>query len=406
MNSLEQGPYLQQLSDSLDFYKATMSQIAYEQYPKSSVTFELKNRSKESLLEYVDPNVLQERLNIIAKRGFSEDELNYLSNILVGDNHLFYESYIAYLKNNSLPMAYVSVNQELSDLKVQSNGDWPLVTFWETVVMAEINELYFDTYVRKNNLDTIALYDSGDARLTDKIEVIKNNPKIKFVDFGTRRHFSYRWQKYVVERLANELPGQFIGTSNIGLANHLGIMPVGTFAHEMPMIYAALADKNHTSIKESHGTMLDDWYKRYNGALSIALTDTFGSSFFFADFGAERAATWRGLRHDSGDPIEFGEKTLNFYKQNAIDPKTKTIVFSDGLKIDDIVRLQAYFDGQINTVFGWGTSLTNDLGLPALNIVMKATAVDGYKTVKLSDTVGKHTGDQISIERYKNEFFA
>ncbi len=404
MNSVEQGPYKQQLSDGLDFYKATMSQLAYEKNPDTIVTFQLKNRSQESLFAYVEPTVIQERLDVIAKRGFSHEELTYLSTLSNNNDPLFSAEYLQYLADTPLPKANVSVNDFSLDIHVDAQGDWPIVSFWETVAMAEVNELYFETFVSRNGIDVMALYDEGDARLTDKIEVFKANPDIQFADFGTRRHFSYRWQKHVVERLARELPGQFIGTSNIGLSSELGMHPIGTFAHEMPMVYAALADKNEGSIRDSHGEMLDDWYARYGEKLSIALTDTFGSNFFFEDFGAERAAAWKGVRHDSGDSVAFGEKVIAFYREHDIDPTTKTLVFSDGLAIDDIVYLHGYFKGQINIVFGWGTSLTNDLGIPALNIVMKAIEADGTSTVKISDVEGKHTGNQQTIERYQHVF--
>lgn len=406
MNNVESGPYKQQLIDGLDFYKTTMSQMAYEKQPEAGVTFQLKNRSRESLAPYVDQETLQARLDTIAARGFDDEELAYLGSLSLDNTPLFSEAYIAYLRDHDLPPISVDVADFSVDIHVASTGDWPMVTFWETVTMAEINELYFETYVRQNNIDITALYDEGDERLSEKIETLRANPAIKIADFGTRRHFSYRWQKYVTERLAHELPGQFMGTSNVGLSKQLGMKPIGTFAHEMPMVYAALAEKHGEVVRSSHGAMLDDWYNRYGSELSIALTDTFGTDFFFVDFGNERAAAWRGVRHDSGDPIAFGEKTIEFYEQQGIDPKSKTIVFSDGLDIDAIVSLYKHFEGRINTVFGWGTSLTNDLGLPALNIVMKATTVDGTPTVKLSDVSSKHTGDETSVERYIYEFAA
>jgi nicotinate phosphoribosyltransferase len=145
---------------------------------------------------------------------------------------------------------------------------------------------------------------------------------------------------------------------------------------------------------------MDDWFNRYGEDLSIALTDTFTSDFFFSDFPKEQAKLWRGLRHDSGDPFEFGNKAIEFYEQLGIDPKEKTIVFSDGLDIETIVKLADYFDGKINVLFGWGTTLMNDLGLRANNIVMKVTNVNGIETVKLSDDEGKHTGSAEKIGRY------
>lgn len=146
--------------------------------------------------------------------------------------------------------------------------------------------------------------------------------------------------------------------------------------------------------------MLRDWDDTYHGDLSVALTDTFGSEFFFNDFTPDQARTWNGLRHDSGDPIKFGERVIRYYEERGIDPLTKTIVFSDGLDIDTIIQLADRFNGRVKILFGWGTSLMNDLGLPANNIVMKATEVNGTPTVKLSDDEGKHTGPREKVEYY------
>jgi nicotinate phosphoribosyltransferase len=270
--------------------------------------------------------------------------------------------------------------------------------------MSEVNELYFENFVRDNNLDLLEIYNDGDNRLSEKIEILKANPDIKFADFGTRRRFSLRWQKHVVGRLINECPGNFIGTSNVGLARAFDVWPIGTFAHEMPMVYAGLADQAGKSIRDSHGEFLDDWSDRYGENLSTALTDTYTTNFFFKDFTPERAQKWRSLRHDSGDPFEFGEKVIAFYEVNGINPLDKTIVFSDGLDIDEIVSLHKYFKDKINVVFGWGTTLTNDLGIPALNIVMKAIRVNGVDTVKVSDNKGKELGPINKLERYHDEF--
>jgi nicotinate phosphoribosyltransferase len=417
MEAIQYGPYEQQLSDGLDFYKATMSQLAYEKQPDAKVTFFLKNRGDQNLGEFADPEILQVRLNTIAEKGFSREELEFLGTINNNTEPMFSKDYLDYLADSPLPKVEVGVQQENGDFYIQTEGDWPMVSFWETVIMAEVNELYFETYCQKNNIEILDLYEEGNNRLTEKIELLKQYPDIKFSDFGTRRHFSYRWQKFVVERLAKELPGQFLGTSNIGLSKELGMRPIGTFAHEMPMVYAAIADEQGENIRESHGKMLDDWYAKYGDNLSVALTDTFGSDFFFEDFGQERALAWKGLRHDSGDPVEFGEKAINFYKKNGVDPLTKTIVFSDGLNIKEIIMLYQHFNGRVSLVFGWGTTLTNDLGIKPLNIVMKAVRAEskhnieknkslrfGAYTVKLSDVITKHTGRAEDIERYRNVF--
>ena len=230
---------------------------------------------------------------------------------------------------------------------------------------------------------------------------MRNHPDIKFSDFGTRRRFSYDWQKHVIERVASELPDNFVGTSNIYLAHELGLRPIGTFAHELPMVYAALADKAGDNPLDGHYQVLQDWQQLYGEGLSTALTDTFTTEFFFADFTPEQMASWQALRHDSGDPMEFGDRVIDVYEQHGIDPRQKTIVFSDGLDVETIIKLADYFKDRIKVTFGWGTTLTNDLGVKANNFVMKATAVDGVPTVKLSDVEGKHTGPRDKIEEYK-----
>jgi nicotinate phosphoribosyltransferase len=267
--------------------------------------------------------------------------------------------------------------------------------------MAEVNEMYFESYVQSKGLDIEDVYSDGDARLSAKIGKLKAHPEIKFADFGTRRRFSYRWHRHVLSRLASECPENLIGTSNIWLAKEFNIMPIGTYAHEMPMVYAGLYDAEGKNPMDGHHAMLVDWQEEYGENVSTALTDTFTSNFFFADFSAEQAKQWKALRHDSGDPVKFGEQVIAFYHSLGINPLEKTIVFSDGLDIDAIIRLQEHFQGRINLVFGWGTTLTNDLGLPALNIVMKAVTVNGTSTVKNSDDAGKEMGDTETIKRYK-----
>ena len=278
--------------------------------------------------------------------------------------------------------------------------------------MSEVNEEYFEGYLRANNLDPFEVYDEGDRRLSEKIEILKANPDIKFADFGTRRHFSLRWHKHVLDRLKTEVPNNFLGTSNVEMSNGLGMKPIGTFAHEMPMVYAGLADARGENIRASHNKFLQAWFARYGKEGSTALTDTFGTEFFFEDFTVEQAREWNGLRHDSGDPFEFGEKAIAYYEQNGVDPTTKTIVFSDGLDINQIVEIKNYFGDRVNVVFGWGTTLTNDLGIKALNVVMKATHVLDVEaqveadTVKLSDNKGKHTGPLAKVVLYQTVEFA
>lgn len=388
------------LSQGLDYYKATMSQLEFIKHPDACVTFELKNRAENLLSEYIRPEELTARLDTL-RQGWQPEEIAYLASLQNQDGTAqFSEEYLDYLMDNPLPEVDVHLDAR-GDIAARSSGEWPLVTFWETVVMSELNELYFANKLASEGRSLADIYAEGDRRLDEKIAVLTHRPDIKFADFGTRRRFSYGWQKHVVERVATELPENFVGTSNIYLAHELGLRPIGTYAHELPMVYAALADKAGANPLDGHGAMMRDWQEVYRGDLSTALTDTFTSDFFFADFTNDEANAWKGLRHDSGDPIEFGERVIDFYEKNEIDPITKTIVFSDGLDLPTIIELADHFKGRITVMFGWGTTLTNDLGLKTNNIVMKAVDVDGVGTVKLSDNEGKHTGEADTINQYQ-----
>lgn len=374
----------------LDFYKLTMSQQAWKVAPDAQVTFTLKNRNakKQNLLERVSVKALD---NALARfSGISTAEWGYLTTLRIFDR-----DYLEYIYSNPLPRPVVEERD--GELHVEVTGAWPLVTFWETIVMSTINDIYFSGHW--------AGYETaGHNILSEKIRQIRMYHDLRITDFGTRRRFGLDWQETVIRRMSREVPAQFVGTSNPYFAQKFDLKPIGTFAHEMPMVYAALDTSYGMSLAKSHSLMLDDWFATYGYDYSIALTDTFGTDFFFATFGEERARTWKGLRHDSGDPFEFGEKAIAFYEQYGIDPKTKTLVFSDGLDLKKILALHAQFNGRINLMFGWGTGLTNDVELKPLNIVMKATyvktAFSGQGTVKLSDDEGKHTGHPEDVARY------
>ncbi len=390
------------LSQGLDYYKATMSQLEYEKHRDAHVTFELKNRGNNLLSEYVTPEELTQRLETL-RQGWQPDEIAALAGLQNQDGKAqFSENYLNYIADTPLPSVDVRLD-ERGDIAATTSGEWPLVTFWETVVMSELNELYFENKLKAEGASLEALYTEGDRRLDEKIAILKERPDIQFADFGTRRRFSYGWQQHVIERVAQELPENFIGTSNIYLAHKLGTQPIGTYAHELPMVYAALTDSERRDPLEGHAEMLRDWEEVYKGDLSVALTDTFTSEYFFESFVGDQAKSWKGLRHDSGDPVEFGEQAITYYESRGIDPASKAIVFSDGLDIDTIISLADHFKGRINTTFGWGTTLTNDLGLTPNNIVMKAVEVNGTGTVKLSDNEGKHTGTPEKIGFYQRK---
>lgn len=390
------------LTDGLDFYKLTMGQLALERYPDAEVTFTLKNRAGNFPLgDYIDPAELTSRFNEIIAQGFSSEELTYLAGLTASNGEgRFDKQYLDFLSTLTLTDINVSLDETTNDIAISAKGPWANVSLWETIVMSEVNELYYKGLIAREGLDIQDIYKEGDRRLDEKIAILKSRPDIKFSDFGTRRRFSAEWHEHVISRLAREVPENFIGTSNPWFAHKYNLTPIGTYAHEMPMVYAALADQQGRNPLDGHKDMMVDWFGRYNIDLSIALTDTFTSDFFFADFTPEQAAAWRGLRHDSGDPYEFGDRAIQFFKENNVDPTSKTLIFSDGLDIETIVSLADYFKGRVNVIFGWGTTLTNDLGLRPNNFVMKATSVNSIETVKLSDNIGKHTGTPAQVMRY------
>ena len=221
------------------------------------------------------------------------------------------------------------------DLEIETTGPWPLVTFWETVALSTTNDLYFENYVKRNDLDLRELRKDGDRRLDAKIETLKHHPEIKLAEFGTRRRFSSDWQNHVIDRLEAEAPESYLGTSNVEESKRNGTPPIGSYAHEMEMTYAAI-DGPQDATQE----VLDDWRGTYGDDLGIALSDTFTSDQFMHAFTKDRAEVWSGVRHDSGDPFEFGEKVIGFYEGLGINPKTKTILFSDSLDVPTMVKLQ------------------------------------------------------------------
>jgi nicotinate phosphoribosyltransferase len=270
---------------------------------------------------------------------------------------------------------------------------------WETIIMSELNEHYYRNVVFDGggNLTII-----GRERLSEKINRLAGNPGIKFADFGTRRRYSYDWHEYLTYELVKRSPN-FVGTSNVYLAHEFNLKPIGTFAHELPMVYAALADANGFDPIKSQRTLLSDWYVAYGNELSIALTDTFTTSSFLVNFGTLEASRYKGVRHDSGDPTDFGERMIQFYNNRYINPHHKTIVFSDSLNVNMMEGLHQHFYGRINTFFGWGTDLTNDMGIRANNFVVKVVEANGVPTVKLSDDPGKLTGPLDKILQYKKQ---
>jgi nicotinate phosphoribosyltransferase len=399
---MREAPIIESLLDT-DFYKFTMGQSVLYRFgrpPESDrqhVRYALTCRTKDArLAELVDEGALREQLAHVRTLRFWHDELTFLH----GTGHFDAIPYLDFLGGLSLPEPEI---ERIGDgYRLEVEGDWCQTILWETYVLSIVNELYGRGLARERGLDPEKLWDEGDRRLEAKIARLKGT-EAKIVEFGTRRRWCRDWQEHVVNVLSAKLPAHLVGTSNVALAKRYGLKPIGTMAHELFMVQAAMA-VDDVGLRATQGDVLDIWNSHYGDDLSIALTDTFGSDAFFRDFAGERARSWQGLRHDSGDPVAFGERVIAFYERQGIDPKSKSLVFSDGLDIDAVLDLQARFADRIRLSFGWGTSLTNDVGLPTLSLVMKAVAWNGRPTVKLSDDAGKHCGPPDEVARYQRVF--
>ncbi len=397
------APIVASLLD-LDFYKFTMGQLVYLRYRDVPVRYAFTNRTESvRLADYVDEGELREQLEHVRTLAFNNSELHYLRGTNEYGDRMFSEGYLQFLRDLRLPE--FELERVGGTFRLEFPGPWSEAVYWETIALGIVNELYYRARMsERSSFEQDLVYATGRVRLAEKIRILREHPDVRFVDFGTRRRFSREWQLYVVGVLAEEIPEQFMGTSATEAAMIHGLVPMGTSAHEMYMVMSGIMHDSEDAIRASHNQMLKDWWDVYGWGLSVALTDTYGSEFFFQDMTQKQARDWKGLRHDSGDPFEFGERAIAFYEQHGIDPLQKLLIFSDGLELDSILRLSEQFGSRVKLSFGWGTNLTNDLGLDPVSIVVKAVEANGHLTVKLSDNLAKATGSTQDIERFKRIF--
>ncbi len=386
----------------LDLYKLTMGQFAWEHYPDVPVTYEFVNRTKDvKLAREIPQKVLEDHFHRIQKLSFTDEDIMYLRNVKVNGVTLFKEAYLQSLKDMQLPK--VSVSEDDGQYKIEVHGSWSTAMYWETFILSTVNELYYRKARFDSGLSESQVRTEGRRKLDKKLTTLENyirqveaaggeGPYI--MDFGTRRRYAGDWQQEVVSTAAKRLGKYFIGTSNVSLGQKLNIAIKGTLAHETDMVFSGIfrASDDKAGTFVSHDKMLEMWYQEYGKALSVALTDTYGDDFFFEHFTKDQAEKWIGLRQDSGDPIEFGKKAIAYYKKMEIDPKEKTLVFSDGLTVDEIIRIHKEFHGKVKMIFGWGTTLTNDVGFQTMSLIVKATQANGHGTAKLSNNIAKAVG--------------
>jgi nicotinate phosphoribosyltransferase len=369
------NPIIVSLLDT-DLYKFSMQQAVMHQFPNASdVEFHFKCRDTNiNMVQYIDE--INRQIDHLCTLRFTEDELNYLTGL-----RYIKQDYVDFLTLFHLQRKYIKVvalNDKEIDVVIR--GPWLHTIPFEIYVLSIINEVYF------RNTQDEEHFVQGRANLANKIQMLKdfNNPEFKFSDFGTRRRYSREWQEEVVVSLKNELPENFTGTSNVYFAKKYNLVPVGTMAHEYLQASQALGPR-----RDSQKFALEKWVQEYRGDLGIALTDVVGTDAFLRDFDLYFCKLFDGVRHDSGNPVEWANKIIAHYNKMKIDPKTKSLVFSDGLNVPKAIELFKTFNGQAKLFFGIGTNLTNDMGVKALNIVIKMTACNGSPVAKISDTPGK-----------------
>ncbi len=402
-------PIIRSLIDT-DFYKLLMAQSVLRTHPDTQVTFGLINRSSRiALADLVDEGALREQLDHIRGLRLSRGESTWLrGNMFYGKRSMFRPDFMAWFEGLTLPeyrLARVGNQFELT-----FTGTWPEVMLWETLALSVIMELRSRAVLRHmGKFELQVLYARAMARLWEKVERLQGLDGLRLADFGTRRRHSFLWQNWCVQAMKEGLGDRFLGTSNCLLAMRHEVEAIGTNAHELPMVYAALA-KNDRALRAAPYDVLRDWQEEHAGNLRIILPDTFGSARFY-EHAPDWLAGWTGVRIDSGDPVAGAELAIDWWRAHGENPRDKLVIFSDGLDVGKIVELFERFNGQVKLGFGWGTRLTNDFGglvpddtLAPFSLVCKAMSANGRPTVKLSDNPNKATGPEAAINHYRQVF--
>jgi len=394
-------PIIQSLLD-LDFYKDTMGQVIHRRHPAIPVRFEFRNRHAHvRLADCIDLGRLRENLQHVRTLQFTPPELEFLRRIRSSTQSMFRPEYIEFLQAFRLPEFHLDVRD--GQLAIEFSGPWPAVSRWETLALQVVSEMYGELQSRDLSAnERAAQRNQANLRIDKKIETIQRNPHITFSDFGSRRRWSRKWQEHVILRLAEELPRQFRGTSNSLLSMKCNLTPMGTNAHELPMVYSAIyrEEDERAQCLISSQRVLEEWEEECGLDLSIFLSDTYGSEYFFARVASrQKLESWKGSRHDSGPPKIYGDRRIQMYEAAGIDPSSKLIVFSDGLDVPLMDELEKYFRGRIQTTFGIGTNLTNDVGIAPLSMVVKVVEAMGMPVAKLSDNTAKASGNPAEIAR-------
>ena len=378
-----------------DLYKFSMMQVVLHQYPAAQVEYRFKCRNPGvNLVPYIEE--IRAELKALCSLRFTSDELLYLRTW-----RFLKSDFVDFLDLFHLNEKYVQITPSDThdgEIDIRICGPWLHTILFEVPLLAIVNEVYFRHVATGLDLN------EGRRRLHEKIALLRDTPdyaSCRIADYGTRRRYSRAWQGEVVTALRDGLGEQLAGTSNVWLARKLGLTPLGTLAHEYLQAHQALGPR----LRDSQVAALEAWAKEYRGDLGIALSDVYGLNAFLRDFDMYFCKLIDGTRHDSGDPFEWGEKVLAHYRANRVDPRSKVLVFSDGLDIPKVMQLYAHFRGRCLLAFGVGTNLTNDVGPTPLNIVIKMTHCNGQPVAKLSDSAGKNMCDDKAYVAYLRQVF-
>ena len=402
-------PIVRSLIDT-DFYKLLMCQSVFRNRRNTRVAFSLINRSSDvRLADLVDEGELREQLDHIRSMHLTRGESTWLrGNTFYGKRQMFRPDFMEWFEGMRLPDYHLEKRDGQYELSFE--GSWPEVMMWEIPALAVLMELRGRAVLKHmGRFELQVLYARAMTKLWQKIEAMRHVDDLRIADFGTRRRHSYLWQDWCVQAMLEGLGDKFVGTSNCAIARHRDIEAIGTNAHELPMVYSALANDD-AALARAPYEVLADWQEEHDGNLRIILPDTYGTEGFLNN-APDWLATWTGIRIDSGDPAQGAETAINWWVSKGQDPREKLVIFSDGLDVAEILSLQRIFLGRVKVSFGWGTNLTNDFrglvpdrGLDAFSLVCKAISANGKPTVKLSDNPNKAIGPDDEIARYKRVF--
>jgi len=396
-----------------DLYKFTMMQVVLHQFPGAQVEYRFKCRNAG-----IDASTGQAKVAIAPYVAEIRDEIRLLCGLHFQDAELAYLRTLRFIKSDfvdflglfRLNEKYVTVSALPSgEIDITIRGPWLHTILFEIPILAIVNEVYFRNTHRLPDLI------EGRRRLDVKIGQLRSEglADLKIADYGTRRRFSHAWQEEVLRVLsarlgtgqspghASGVGGQLAGTSNVLYAMKLGLVPLGTMAHEYLQACQALGPR----LRDSQTYAFESWAREYRGDLGIALSDVYGMSAFLRDFDPFFCKLFDGARHDSGDPFDWGERMLAHYSRNRVDPRTKTLIFSDALTVTRTIELYQRFRGRCQLAFGIGTNLTNDLGYEPLQIVIKMVRCNGQPVAKLSDTPSKNMCDDEKYLAYLRQVF-